>query len=302
MLNADCGLSKLQSKQYIFYNKLNNYLGKNSTSNGLEIYDYKLKKLEEKLALQKFDSSPSRKLSDTFWMSINWKFIKTLLAEEINIFDSGCGSGVYLEKLTEYSTEKFNSYIGFDLVKRDSWQELKTKFDFPVQFKESSCENVQSLIEKQNLIISQSAIEHFPKDIDFFKKIGTYVNRVDHPVLQIHLIPAPCTLDLYLYHGIRQYNARTASKLVNHISSDFSYLVPLGGEQSYTTHYNWLTKRVLIDGKSDLRYEEGNKFSAEVNRSIINDNEKNQNILPHFYALVIGSNFGEKIKMDQFLQ
>ena len=54
--------------------------------------------------------SPSRAMSDLFWINVNWQEIKKTLGE-INILDFGCGNGGYFKKLYEWSNKSISSNL-----------------------------------------------------------------------------------------------------------------------------------------------------------------------------------------------
>jgi SAM-dependent methyltransferase len=301
-INGDVYLTNTQKKLYFELNSLNNKYGKNRVSGNLE---EKIVKLDlKRLNLSSYDemSSPSRKLSDLFWNSLDWKFINQELLDGVKVLDSGCGTGVYLNKLNKISDTNFISYTGFDLHSRVEWISAYKNFSFPVSFVECDSKNVLDVLSSQNLVISQSAIEHFPEDLKYFRSLKKYVDSVDYPVIQIHLIPGPAALELYGLHGIRQYNYRTASKINSIFNSDFSYIAPLGGSRSFKTHYNWLTTPLIKKGESDLRLEHLSQYSSEVNESIYEDNMSMDAVNPHFYALIIGNNFKRKVSFQDLIK
>ena len=96
---------------------------------------------------------------------------------------------------------------------------------------------LKKIPENTNLFITQSAIEHFENDLDFFRQINQFIYKKDINAIQIHLFPAPPSLWLYLHHGVRQYNLRSLKKILEIFNKIRTYAViyPLGGIHSYLT-------------------------------------------------------------------
>ncbi len=145
-----------------------------------------------------------------------------------------------------------------------------------------------------NLFITQSAIEHFDEDLHFFEQIRDFILMTSNNVIQIHLFPSSAQLKLGLFHGIRQYTLRTISKITR-IFNDFSYsvLFGLGGNECNSLHWNFITKPRLAR-IGDLRETKTNEYNKRLINAIRNDMNKHQKY-PTFYALVIHSNWKEKI-------
>lgn len=298
-INGDFSLASYESKLYFLLNYFNNAWFPHLKKGNIQFFDYQFKNLASDLALLDGMSSPARKLSDLFWKSLRWDVLREVLNEDIEALDVGCGTGKYYFKLQEFSENSINSYVGVDFVERSNWKESDQNSN--VRFYQGDSASITPFLENRNFIFTQSAVEHFPKDMLFFKQVGDYVSKNrNQPIIQVHLLPAPASLTLYREHGVRQYTPRTISKLVDQVPNDFSCIIPLGGKEAYNVHYRWLTKRILLEGKSDLRETNKDSFSNEVNEAIIND-QLNNNKWPHFYALVIGSNLGRKYDVRDFL-
>ena len=144
--------------------------------------------------------------------------------------------------------------------------------------------------EGTNLFISQSAIEHFDDDLDFFGHIRDYVRLTQGPVLQIHLVPSQVCLRLYHLHGVRQYTPRTLSKITRLFAPGASATVyRLGGGACNRLHYSFITKPSLLYGR-DRRLEQADEYDRRLFDAIEEDLRR-QNRSPAFYALVIHSRF-----------
>lgn len=259
--------------------------------NALKKVDAKLKidyfrpnNFEEQYAKLNKLSSPSRKLSDLFWINTNWNSLKKELPK-INICDLGCGSGNYFFKLQEFSKNKIDSYTGFDIYKYKNWENIQAQHS-NVKFNSYNGKELFELIQKKtNLIISQSAIEHFSEDITIFEQIKDFVIHSQQNVYQIHIFPSKATLKLYPFHGIRQYTPRTISK-ISRLFSDFSEvkLYKLGGEHSNKVHIDFIKKGLL---NRDVRKNNEEKYNKACYEAMKKDFEIQNTNAPNFYALVI---------------
>src|SRR4051812_35751726 len=87
-------------------------------------------------------SSPSRMLSDLFWMNLPWAEIERALGE-INMVDAGCGSGGVFSRLREMSEDRIRGYCGFDVKNHPNWEILSNdKFKFVTSTAERFSENI----------------------------------------------------------------------------------------------------------------------------------------------------------------
>jgi len=287
-INADKGLNKWQMKAYKLANILNNSLPNIFIDKKLIIKKFKINDLDKYWPLINPQSSPSRALSDLFWITLPWLDIKQEL-KDLNILDIGCGSGGYLERFISWSQNSINSYTGFDIKTHPNWENLSQKYKF-ANFKTSDSKNILDIIPSQtNLILSQSAIEHFTEDLTFFNQIKEFINHKKEPIIQIHLFPSSACLKLYKYHGLRQYTPRTISKITK-IFNQFSKstLYNLGGENCNNIHNKFITEPKYKYNLPDKRKESPDVYFKELKESIMKDLNKNI-INPSFYVLYIYS-------------
>lgn len=115
-LNADKGLNFAQKMLYWMFNGVNNFFPYMNVDNTLKILDFKYKNLKQYWQKLSTKNSPSRMLSNLFWLTIPWIEIKEELTE-INILDVGCGSGNYERKLLDYSNKNISKYNGIGIQK-----------------------------------------------------------------------------------------------------------------------------------------------------------------------------------------
>ena len=243
-------------------------------------------------------SSPSRALSDLFWMKIDYEKIHIEL-EEINVFETGAGSGSLGPKIDSYAGG-ISSYYGVDSAFNSSWKGLMSKH-INTTFRQSNSNSIfESIPKNSNLFITQSAVEHFDDDLLFFHEIKKFIDKGNRNTIQIHLVPSAACLKLYLLHGVRQYNFRSISKIVSIFDNPNSYaaLFPLGGKSCNKLHFRYITKPEMLSIKKvNMRDQKTEEYFGLL-KSAINFDINTKAIDPSFYALVIHSNFKNDIFND----
>jgi ubiquinone/menaquinone biosynthesis C-methylase UbiE len=272
------------------FNFFNNHWLPNSTETNLNLTRFVADTSDEFWHMVDITASPSRKLCDLFWLQLPWEKIKKELGN-INVFDTGCGAGDYAVKLSSFSDGRINNYTGVDVSSHPVWTALTTSSQ-SIKFHVSSYTNVlEHLPDDANLIMTQSAIEHFKMDLLYFEQIREYI-RVNpaRSTLQIHLFPSSVCLKLYKYHGVRQYTPRTISKIVK-MFDEFSTarLFSLGGGSCNNLHWKYITYPFYYNKLGDLREVQVESYDKELREAVTADNLTSVNS-PAFYALVIHSN------------
>lgn len=293
-LNADKGLRKSQKVLYLLLNWVNNSWFPNKAEKNLIIRNFVADISEEDWNQLHVKSSPARKLSELFWLKLPWHLIQEELVQ-ISALDTGCGSGNYGVILKSFSSNRIHTYTGIDIDRHDNWNILVEKHE---NFQLHQLDNIRILdcIQKgTNFFITQSAIEHFDADLSFFVQVREFIARANSNVIQVHLFPSSAYLKLSLFHGIRQYTPRTISKITR-IFKDFSYsvLFRLGGKKCNLLHWQFITKPLLIQKSSDRRETATSEYNKRLMSAIRADMREPQKY-PSFYALVIHSNWKEKI-------
>lgn len=293
-LNADRGLRPHMKLLWFLYNGLNNNLFPNSATRGLSVRNFHADVSDRNWSRTNAESTPSRKLSDLFWLQLPWEAIKSELGQ-INILDSGCGNGNYATILQSYSEGALASYTGLDIRQHDNWSRLTDahpKFRFHVA---DSANMSKYFPEDANLIISQSAIEHFEHDLRYFEQVREFARNKQRSLIQIHLFPSPACLGLYLLHGIRQYTPRTISKVAR-LFEEFSYsqLYSLGGRECNRLHWYYFTKPIFLKKAGISNRSRSETYEERLQKAIVADNGKSHRS-PSFYALVIHSNWSTRI-------
>lgn len=282
MINGDnkLGLWKkfLYFPQCIFFSMM----GKENKAN---IMNVKLKKNDNFLDV----GTPSRKLSNLLWSSLNWNLLSTKIGSKLSLFDLGCGKGHYGFLYKKLIGEKFLSYTGIDIYKHKN---------FPEQFNHilDKAENSYKYVENHNCIVSQSALEHIEKDTQTLSKLTEVLIRKNKPFIQVHLVPASAALYLYLWHGWRQYSKKNLGNISELLSSSYNVnvrIVPLGGWRCFFAHLkkitipNLLRRTFKLKSKYDWEIENSNTTKL-INENVLlelNVNEK----MPTFWALIIAS-------------
>jgi hypothetical protein len=266
------------------FNFLNNLFPDKNIDGKIKFSDFKLYNFEIQYNKLHSISSPSRKLSELFWQNLIWEELKDK-NNEINICDLGCGSGNYYQIFQGFSNNKISFYKGLDIYKNENWKILCDKFQ-NVEFQNYNGINILDLIPKKtNLIVSQSAIEHFTEDVTIFKQIMSFVEIAQHKVTQIHLFPSKICLRNYPFHGVRQYTPRNISKITKLFSDICNVeLISLGGKFSNEVHQKYINKSLF---NKDLRNFDSEKYNLECYNAFQKDFDEKSNEIPHFYALII---------------
>lgn len=292
-LNADKGLGFFAKIAYLFLNWINNLFPYWSIDKRMSIRPYNDKNIIKEFGNTYKESSVGRRLSDIFWRTLPWEEMKKELGE-IHIFDTGCGHGNYGVRMLDASHGLVDSYTGIDAKARPNWNELKQKYP-NFNFIESTSSDISTLIPPQtNLFVTQSAIEHFDEDINFFDQIKDFVDKTNKPVIQIHNFPSRAILPLYLFHGLRQYTPRTISKITRIFSNSKIYLYGLGGKASKWIQWKYFTWPLLILRKKATWSENIEKYDQEVREAIEHDFKKPTK-LPLFWVMIVHSNSKNEI-------
>ena len=281
MINGD---HKLSWKERLFYFpqsiKQWNVLSKGQ----LPIRFVKLKSTNEKIG------TPSRRLCNMFWHTLNWANVAKQLGGQVRVFDVACGAGQYGLKYQSYLGQNFSSYTGLDVYKHDN---------FPAEFTHilDKAENIHHYITDHNLILSQSGLEHIEGDVDVL--VSALIAQKAHgkKFLQIHLVPAPSSLFLYLWHGWRQYSKENLAHMSKRFIAlgDVSTLaIPLGSWSSFWVHFFKITLPTYF--RALLRKPQinscdlvGSSTASKCASAALNDRLSSDKI-PVFWAFIIHSN------------
>lgn len=287
-INADQPLSTIAKAGYFLLNWLNNQRPDADLDPHLAVRDFARPDLAARWPELPRGASPSRTLSDLFWLTLPWTAIRGELGE-IRVLDVGCGSGAYGPRLLSWAGGHIASYTGTDARPHDGWADLEAR-DPRLTFFTADAGHFRATIpEGTNLFVSQSAVEHFDEDLAFFEQIRDYARTTPGPIVQIHLVPSDACLRLYHLHGVRQYTPRTLSRITRLFSPEaYAVAYRLGGRASNRLHYTFITKPLLILGRGDLRNEQPEEYDRKLLNAMCEDMRHPQRS-PAFWALVIHS-------------
>ena len=240
--------------------------------------------------------SPSRRLCNMFWHTLNWTSIAEQLGGQVRVFDVACGAGQYGKKYQAYLGHSFSSYTGIDVYKDDH---------FPSEFihKLDKAENIQHHINDHNLIVSQSGLEHIEGDVDVLVHSLTAQKAHGSKFLQIHLVPAPSSLFLYLWHGWRQYSEKNLdfmSERLIELGGVSTLAIPLGGWRSFWVHFVEITVPTIVralfrEPQNNSWDVTGSTVAAKTASAALNDSFSKGKI-PAFWAFII---YSDEIEVER---
>ena len=240
--------------------------------------------------------SPSRRLCNMFWHTLNWARIAEQLGGQVKVFDVACGAGQYGKKYQAYLGQSFSSYTGIDVYKHDQ---------FPAEFTHilDKAENIQHHINDHNLIVSQSGLEHIEGDVDVLVHALTEQKAHCNKFLQIHLVPAPSSLFLYLWHGWRQYskkNLDSISERMIELGGVSTLAIPLGGWRSFWVHFVEITvptlARALFRKPQTASWDVIGSSVAAKNASAALNDRFSKDQMPAFWAFII---YSDEIEVER---
>ena len=282
-------LNFFQKIYWLVLNFINNFLP-NANYKPFKIVGFKNFKFQN-YKDKNLNVTPSRFLSNMFWENFNWTLLKEAL-KDINILDTGCGSGQFALELFSYY-ENINSYTGIDFQKFAKWKNISENNN-SINFIQNSSTNLKNSIPiNTNLFISQSAIEHFEDDLLYFRQIKQFITKTNSEVFQIHLFPSEACLWTYLCHGVRQYSPRSISKIVEiFLDNSYAVLYPLGGKNLNNFHFREITIPLMITKKyKNYTFMNQDKYKVSMIESLKKDLKIKSKTKATFYALLIHSNY-----------
>jgi hypothetical protein len=282
-LNSDFKLPFLNKYLYLFVNAILGFIPVWPSKN-LPINKF-IPSLEmsERVASQQVSAvSPGRFLSDVFWESLDYKSLNSVLRDQLRVLELGCGSGVYGERIS--NLYDISSYTGVDIQSNQNWFELDSKL---FEFRKDTYENFDLIATNQNLIITQSALEHFEKDLTLFQMINSYASSREFPVVSIHLMPSASSLYTFLWHGIRQYGRLHLKRIRSKSSNSSRFQVyTLGGFPLNWFHFRRITLPQIFS-KSPLISSDKEKYFVSLLAAAKLDSKKSSARFSVFTAIVI---------------
>jgi SAM-dependent methyltransferase len=218
--------------------------------------------------------SPGRGLAENFVTSIFPEIIRRKSESDpknLSILDIGCGSGRSVDLFLKSGFS--GHWEGIDIDNRFIQRESDS---FKISFSQKDV-LVSSYEPKFDLIYTNSALEHIPAAKHFPGELCKWLKSGG---VQLHIVPAPAALPLYLWHGWRQYSLHRLEKEFEGSSLE---VYPLGGLFSSFLHFIFITfwENIL---KISLRRRFPNAYRWLLYRSVKAD--RFAPILPVFYAVV----------------
>ena len=286
-LNGDRRLSKFDRVHWLLVNWMNNTRPTSDLDPSLELARFHTGNAA--LHWSKIDSlaSPSRGLCDLFWLSLPWQRIATELDGSVGALEVGCGTGRYGTLVQNCLGDAFGGYVGLDVTRRAEWDDHRSNPKIELICADSG--STAEYLAGANLIITQSALEHFEQDLTFFRQIAAHVAAADRPIVQIHLIPSAACLTTFPWHGVRQYTPRTISRITGLFGAETSKrLYSLGSAACNRLHRSYITYPWLL-GKGDRRREQSAAYDRELRQAIWQDDIAPKRHEASFYALVMQS-------------
>jgi len=183
-----------------------------------------------------FEGTPSRILCNVFWSLVDWEAIRQDLGD-LAFHDIGCGSGWYSDLIRKYTGFEIK-YHGYDVIENNKWKEFENKSTKFSTYDGHSFGSTFS--DNPNIFISQSALEHIPNDLGFFRAVSEYSSDRDC-IVQIHMVPGATGLRQWRLHGWRQYNRDMLRRIRDLLGDDMEMTVfCLGGSEIVDLHVKWI--------------------------------------------------------------
>jgi SAM-dependent methyltransferase len=242
-----------------------------------------------------------RAICDIFWKTLDYNKLSEKLSE-LNVLDVGCGSArVYVEFLSQIPNL---SYTGIDIEHLSDWDELKQKYNIKF-LNQDICEYLKREGLKENLLVSQSVLEHVERDFFLHEILSEIIKtKKNKRVIQIHLVPAVACHSIYGIHGYRHYDLRKLSR-ISSLYKNFSdcYVVPLGDKQMNIEHSRWAKG----SSRTSPRFLKPQEYVSVVQKQLVRFFTQGSGTTslynePTFYAYIIDSNNNaDKLFLDKRL-
>ena len=235
--------------------------------------------------------APSRFLCDQFWALFPWHiFFKK---KKLNFVEMGCGKGKYSLFLNKVYKKKFIlNYCGIDIKKQTDWNKIEKQNKY-IKFYNDNSNNISGYIKDSDVMITQSAIEHFENDILFFKKTHNCLKN-KKKFIQIHMLPSKSCLNTYLTHGYRQYTCSSISKITKIFKNNTNFILfNLGSSQTLFIHLKYITLNKLLNFIPS-RYDRPKEYIENLIKAVEHDMVNNKKNAVSFYGLVMLHNYSKK--------
>mgnify|MGYP001200311591 CR=1 FL=1 len=216
VLNGDKKLNLFEKCLWFLFNFLNNKIPNYKTDKYLSKKLFQLPKINTDFIQDNYNKSPSRILSNLFFLNYDWKNIEENFGK-IKVLDIGCGRGDQLQLFNKVFGENF-IYVGIDKKERSEWLTLKND---RIRFFTDDYLNFSKYLDDTNVIFSQSALEHLEQDVLLFDKISKYLmENQQKKMLNLHFFPSEDCIYTFRGHGIRQYGYNSVSKLTKNFNKN----------------------------------------------------------------------------------
>jgi SAM-dependent methyltransferase len=283
--NGDAHLRLDQRAAYLASNFVQNQRPYRDVDRSIAIVDFQLSDPRDSFGDLPDTPSPSRALSNLFWLHLPWEAMERELGG-LRVLDLGCGSGKYAQHFQKWSGGRIIQYTGLDQRAHPRWAELSTN-NPSINFVVGDIERLGRHIPADTtLIVSQSAIEHVGDDARCFDALHEFAAAANRPLAQVHLMPSAACLSLYLWHGYRQYTPRTLSSLSRPFAGADRTIVRLGGAACNRLHWQYVTWPLLIRRIGDLRDQRPAEYRRALEDAVVED-MRSPHPSPSFYALIV---------------
>ena len=118
-INADRNLNVVTRHLWFILNRLNNHFFQNIIDTNLMLREFRCLLDETDWSHFSHKTSPSRLLSDLFWLKLPWQTIQQELGG-IKVYDIGCGKGKYGLMLQDLSGNRISFYTGIDVKSQET--------------------------------------------------------------------------------------------------------------------------------------------------------------------------------------
>ena len=180
-------------------------------------------------------SSPNRGLTEAF---IRYQLAALLPVGQVRVLDVGCGSGSGRTSGLLATVGYCGQYTGVDL--NDHFEADRWAGDaFETRFVHGDA-HTANLDGPFDLVMSISALEHVHDD---GRLIACLEDLLAPGGLQVHFVPAPAALFLYLWHGYRQYGAAV---IAERFGASGTEVFKLGGPAGFLLHLGLITLPEIV--------------------------------------------------------
>lgn len=228
--------------------------------------------------------SPGRFLLERFLSEFPWhKLVEEL--SSVRVVDFGCGSGGYADQVSGFLGTNLNSYVGVDIAPDDTWSARENK---KVSFR--VVDRDAPVFPSFNFLFSITALEHVENDVAVMEAIARSLASRDAPSVQLHVVPAPRSLWLYLTHGYRQYSKATILSLVRpFLATGRVTIIGIGGRKSAKVHKKWIRNGVF-SRRGQKRFSDPNGYSVALEKAVLAERLQKFRGAPILYGVIIESN------------